>query len=243
MTIVRRRCGSLPKSLIAFRNHLDVIQHVGYGLYQSLFSRPRSTSDAMSRRYVTNADGHGWLMVRYEDGRDGPALPQGLEVRVSHTSGNREYFTIQEGWMKGRKASVRLKSAGGGCSPTLSFLASTAPRTPAVTLELDLRTNHFRWAGRNAAATVDPSNPIPLGSWDIEIPDEPHGLGLHYTSSSVFATTWFRIGHDGDRFLHPGLNSAGCATITDIGAWTDIYNYMIFARQDVQSVGRIQVKG
>jgi hypothetical protein len=43
--------------------------------------------------------------------------------------------------------------------------------------------------------------------------------------------TWFRIGHSGDRFLHPCRVSAGCVTVKDIGEWTKIYNYLINSRK------------
>lgn len=110
-------------------------------------------------------------------------------------------------------------------------------------MTLDGHGNRFHYAGKSVAVVLDSSNPIPAGTWDIEIPDEFHDLGLGYSSASRFATTWFRIGHSGDRFLHPGSVTLGCATVTDVSAWTDIYNYLIFARKgDFRSVGQMEVK-
>jgi hypothetical protein len=76
----------------------------------------------------------------------------------------------------------------------------------------------------------------------LEIPDEVHNLGNAYISQSRVATTWFRVGHSGDRFLHTGHVSLGCTTVTDVPKWTEIYNYLIRRRKgDLKSVGTIQV--
>ena len=86
------------------------------------------------------------------------------------------------------------------------------------------------------------SNPVPSGKHNLEIPYEAHSLGAPYQRESRYSTTWFRISHSGDRFLHPGRISAGCITVTNIKAWTRIYEYLIKARKgDNKSVGRIEV--
>ncbi|MBL0700396.1 MAG: hypothetical protein JJV92_05895, partial [Desulfosarcina sp.] len=85
-------------------------------------------------------------------------------------------------------------------------------------------------------------NPVPVGKHNLEIPYEVHSLGIGYQALSKYAKTWFRIGHSGDRFLHPGRISAGCVTVTDIAAWTRIYEYLIKSRKgDGKSVGTIEV--
>lgn len=197
----------------------------------------------MSRRYVTNTDGQGWLTVVHEDGRQSPALPQGLEVMVERESEDREYFRIVEGIHRGRRASVKLPPTSGGCSFRPSYLMRAAPRRPPALLRLDAKTNTLWYAGGRSAEVAFPiGNPIPEGTWDIEIPDEVHSRSGGYLAQSRYATTWFRIGHDGDRFLHPGSVTAGCATVTDVDLWTEIYDYLIFARAgDLLSVGRMEV--
>ena len=53
---------------------------------------------------------------------------------------------------------------------------------------------------------------------------------------------WFRIGHSGDRYLHPGRVSAGCISITETARWMEIYDVLIKARKgDLMSVGILEV--
>lgn len=84
------------------------------------------------------------------------------------------------------------------------------------------------------------SNPLPAGWSPLEIPDAPHHGGTYYGDKSPFATVWFRVGHEGDRYLHPGRFSAGCGTVQP-EQWTPVYNYLIHRRKDVQSVGAMHV--
>jgi hypothetical protein len=85
------------------------------------------------------------------------------------------------------------------------------------------------------------ANPAPTDWSALEIPDAPHPGGLHYKDQSSFATVWFRIGHDGDRYLHPGRISAGCLTV-DPSGWNRIYKYLVVRRKDVSSVGAVHVR-
>ncbi len=56
------------------------------------------------------------------------------------------------------------------------------------------------------------------------------------------AKTWFRIGHEGERYLHTGGRSLGCVTITEVEKWNEIYNKLIKARKgDFLSVGVLEV--
>lgn len=84
-------------------------------------------------------------------------------------------------------------------------------------------------------------NPPPAGIYDLEIPDEVHSIASGYYSYSKYATSWFRIGHSGDRYLHPGSVTAGCITVTALEKWTIIYNYLIGRRKDDVSVGTIHI--
>ena len=53
---------------------------------------------------------------------------------------------------------------------------------------------------------------------------------------------WFRIGHDGERYLHAGMVSAGCISITETNRWMEIYNILIKARKgDFMSVSVLEV--
>lgn len=199
------------------------------------FSYTKATT-FMAIKYVTNADGKGWLVVRYTNGSLYPPLPQYLKVNVNKTENGREYFKILEGRNIDKTASVKLKGMN-------QSYFGIAVQTKSVSLKFD-RNKKKLWYGLNsvADAKTDSHNPVPAGTYNIEIPYEVHTLAAHYSAHSVFATTWFRIGHSGDRFIHPGRISAGCITVTDFTKWTDIYNHLIKARKgDMKSVGTIEV--
>lgn len=189
---------------------------------------------------VTNADGKGWLTVRHSDGSTYPPLPQYLKVDHTSTSGDREYFTLKESGRDGRlidsSASVKQKSGRG------SYLASGLTYKGAAAVTFDTSTGELRYGGRGPVATITMvSNPVPTGTHDLEIPYEQHPGGGGYEASSVYAKTWFRVGHSGDRFLHPGSATAGCATVTGVSEWTSIYMYLINSRKDNKNVGTITV--
>lgn len=83
--------------------------------------------------------------------------------------------------------------------------------------------------------------------YDLEIPYEPHHLyGEPYENFSLYAKTWFRIGHTGDRYLHLGEVSRGCITVragdNKPGAWDEIYRRLIVSRMgDSMNVGTVSV--
>jgi hypothetical protein len=122
---------------------------------------------------------------------------------------------------------------------SLLMAASSASIKPAATAKFDISKGEF-WYGSNGpiSAMTQPDNPTPKGTHDIEIPDFHHDLGAKYGN---FGTTWFRLGHSGDRYLHPGRVSLGCTTINQISEWPKIWEYLISARKDKQSVGELEV--
>jgi len=90
-------------------------------------------------------------------------------------------------------------------------------------------------------ADDNPKNPWKKGLYDIEIPDHPHEGGLNYPEAGR-GTVWFRIGHSGERYLHPGIVSAGCISVTETKRWMEIYDTLIKARKgDFMSVGIFEV--
>lgn len=195
----------------------------------------------MSTKYISNADGKGWIIVKYSDGSTYPPLPQFVRVDFQQTQGDRDYFVIMEGRSATKNASVKLKSDGG------SYLVdgdSTISQGLIHYIQSTGELFYFLgpgWVGPISIMT-DPSNPVPVGSHDLEIPDEVHKLAESYESQSIYACSWFRIGHSGDRYLHTGQHSLGCATVTDVPKWTDIYNYLIMRRKnDGNSVGVLEV--
>jgi hypothetical protein len=188
------------------------------------------------KKGVTNADGKGWLMTKV-DGVGEWSLPQFLKVNHTSRTGGRDKFTILEGKFKDKTGSVKQKSA------TESYLQSGMTYKEAAKVKFNKTSGKLDFGSTTGiAAITDTGNPLPDGTHDIEIPDEPHPGGAGYESEATFAKTWFRIGHSGDRYIHTGRVSAGCATVTDRANWDNIYNYLINSRADDQSVGKIEVK-
>ena len=190
---------------------------------------------------VTAASADGWLTVKHADDTTYPPLPQHLKVDTTGRRGGRDYFKIKEsghnGTLADTQASVTKKGDG------TSFLGSAVTYGSSGTVTFNKTTEELKYGSNGPiAAKTDPANPVPNGTYDLEIPYEAHPGGANYTGDATFAKTWFRIGHSGDRFLHPGRFSAGCATVTSVSHWDSIYNYLIKRRKDdKKSVGTIAV--
>lgn len=186
----------------------------------------------MPIKHTKNADGKGWLIVKYSsDSSTYPPLPQFTRVDFINTAGGRDIFKILEGRSKDREASVVTGNLNNG-----------DPQQSAGTIRFDRRAKKLWFGGTGSInAITDPTNPVPLGTFSLEIPDEPHPLGAQYENRTIYAKSWFRIGDSGDRYLHPGGISAGCITVIDIEKWTDIYNYLIQRRKDAKSVGTVEI--
>lgn len=223
----------------------------------------------MEVRYVTNS-GNAWLLT-VPDGVApasvkansslGLSLPWCLKVELLSTKDGRDYIKVLEGPENGRKASVSRKSQ------TESYLTSTNLHRPAGVIKLKRSTQQLWFGGRGpVSAFTETSNPVPTGQFDLEIPDAPHEN--YYPSYSKYQQVWFRIGHSGDRYLHLGTISHGCATVrpfiplktdsrftnrtdSELGLpassqpfarWDDICEYLMGARKgDGKNVGTLIV--
>lgn len=192
----------------------------------------------MAKKYTKNADGHGWLKVRYADGGEYPPLPVYTLVETVPSRDGRVHFNILEGRSRGKRASL---------SNDNYLIDVKGPHGDAAKVYYERRFGEL-WYGDadrkkpGIPCRVYTDNPPPLGTHDLEIPDEVHPLGNSYLEKSDFATTWFRIGHRGDRYLHPGSVSLGCITVTDVEKWTSLYWYLVGRRKgDGKSVGTVQI--
>jgi len=186
--------------------------------------------------YVPPQD-DGFLVVRMEPDKSRQALPEALALQLDRIEAGRDYFTIREGLLRGRSASVTHKEDGA------SRLSSTNPHTGPAKLQYSLGTKRLSVLGTSLTyqAVDDPKEPLPRGVFDIEIPDAPHRGGRRYPESA-FARTWFRIGHTKDRFIHTGSRSAGCVTVEETGRWDELYGFLVNARKgDNISVGTLEV--
>ncbi len=185
-------------------------------------------------RYVAHID-QGWLTVKNENSGPAFSIPEFLNVQLYHVDETREYFSVIEGQLRGTKASVKLDNDGS------SFLITRSEHTKPVNLTYSTRKKTLK-IGSSVFITKDyPSMPWKKGLYDIEIPDAPHRGGQSYPEAK-YAVTWFRVGHDGERYIHTGRNSLGCITVTERERWDELYNVLIRARSgDKVSVGILEV--
>jgi hypothetical protein len=187
-------------------------------------------------RYVPDIEG-GFIVALEESSRTRIALPTALKVQVDRIADNRDYFTIAEGVLRGKTASIKHQENGE------SRLYSKNPHLEPVQLEYSLskKTVRLKNKSKTYQAIVDPENPLLKGLYDLEIPDAPHRGGSAYPEAR-YGRTWFRIGHSGDRYLHTGRVSAGCVTVQEQSRWDELYLSLIAARKgDHVSIGTLQV--
>ncbi len=197
----------------------------------------------------------GWIKV---DGHDffGKVreLPHFIRVKDDH-SGTK--LIVDEGRYKGQVAAYKSsypdkKSRTPGdrkVNTEWSFVYSKhrppARLTVIYTKDLGNRAGHILTEGKLLGVgspirfVTETGNPVPKGTHDIEIPDYQHNKTL---GNSPHGSTWFRLGHSGDRYLHPGTFSQGCITVLNgARAWEPIYQALIEARKDDKSVGTMRV--
>ncbi|MCJ8290126.1 MAG: hypothetical protein HRT58_10725 [Crocinitomicaceae bacterium] len=188
-------------------------------------------------RYVENVSPGGWLNVRLTASNIVAPLPYMLKVSFEKRTGGRDYFKILEGLHIDKEASVSEKDAHS------SYLVTGSGHSRPAICEFDKTKKTFKITGLGTfTAFTDPSNPVPNGVHEIEIPAAPHDLGSGYLAFSEYAKTWFRVGNVGDRFLHPGRVSLGCITVDETISWTQIYTFLIKSRNNSRSVGTVNVK-
>lgn len=187
-------------------------------------------------KYIPDVD-NGWLKVKLADGNI-IYLPAFLKVQSEYIERGREYFTILEGSYKDQKASVSLDNANNNSSRLLSDVK----HEPLAKLQYSISRKKLIIGNKKYKATDYAEMPWKKGWYDIELPDSPHLGGRGYLGTASRAKTWFRIGHEGERYLHTGSRSLGCITITEIEKWDEIYNKLIKARKgDFLSVGMLEV--
>ncbi|MGK5093939.1 hypothetical protein WDW89_18240 [Deltaproteobacteria bacterium TL4] len=185
-------------------------------------------------RYIAEIE-KGWVKVRLEDDGSIVSLSTALKVEIHHVNLQREYFTILEGAYHGRKASVAFKK------DKSSYLSTNNPQTGPVHLIYSISNKTLNLNDKTYLARDYPSSPWKKGFYDVEIPDFPHVGGRNYPDSR-YALTWFRIGHDRDRYIHTGRASLGCITLIEHHRWDDLYRVLIRARKgDGISIGTLQV--
>jgi hypothetical protein len=190
----------------------------------------------VEKRYTIGGT-DGWLNVKREPSGVVIAVPEHLQVEYGSTNNGRDYFTILEGVERGNKFSVKSGNLKIG----------TPGYRAAVNLQFNLTKELITFPGGRVKAVTHTRNPIPAGTYPIQIPDFPHQLGTGYITQSSYAKSWFYLGHgnaipgNNDRYLHTGSVSAGCLTV-DPSGWTKLYQQLILCRRgDGKTVGAIAV--
>ena len=176
----------------------------------------------------------GWLRARDAKYNE-IAFPAYIKVKPEYIKNKREYFTPLEGAYYNQLASIKLQADGS------SYFISGVKHEPMAKAAYSISTKSFILNGKKYQTVDYPDAPWKKGLYDIEIPDYPHGRNDQYTEAKR-QKVWFRISHEGGRYLHVGSRSLGCLTIIETGRWLEIYNAIIKARKgDSMSVGVLEV--
>jgi hypothetical protein len=234
------RIDQLEAEIEGLRETVNTLRHqIVYGLEPAF--------EALVSKW-TVATGDGWLLVNA--GGSPASVPAHAGVSFVKTENGRDFFTVLEGVLKGQS-----------CDTKTGFLAATNPHLPAARVVCELTTPveidgqkfdrsvtvFYRSTPGGSEkkegpfpAKVDPQNPLPKGTYPLEIQDFPHASNPSY---GEFRTVWFRIGRSGDKYLHVGRVSAGCVTCAAQGDnWARVYGRLSVARLDEHTVGTLEMK-
>ncbi len=186
-------------------------------------------------RYVAGLNPNSWLSVDLDVGFQ-VQLPHFLGVELVEMTSQGTHFRILEGRFKGELAQIS-SSAGSDY-----LRQEIGVRKESARLHLRKSSQRLQIAGLGEFSVVlDPRNPLPMGSYVVEIPDEPHELGRPYLDQAKYARTWFRLGETGDRYLHTGRVSAGCVTVETVDSWDSICKFLLRCRLDSKAIGILEV--
>lgn len=185
--------------------------------------------------YFTPLTKDGWFVCHKDGTNKKISLPSYIKVHFDKLESKKKYITVVEGVLQG----TQLWSDEG--KEKQYALLKENPQTDSVNLIYSISKKTLKLNNKTYLTTDSPNALWKKGLYDIEIPDYPHEGGLHYKDSK-YAKVWFRIGHDGDRYLHTGAHSLGCMTVIKIGKWDEIFGILIKARKgDGDSVGVLEV--
>ena len=163
------------------------------------------------------------------------AVPQFINIKPEGGL-SRDDFQILEGTYKGKYASIKSKQGGG------SYITKNKPAFKSgatLIFKRDSEKLLVNGLGEFNAFTIF-NNKIPVGTYDINIPDDPHKSSSRYSSAKLYHV-WFRLGHSGDRYLHCGTRSGGCITFMDINKWDKVAEFLLLSRKDSKNVGTVKV--
>jgi len=204
------------------------------GSKKAIFSLILEVLVSENIRYIPLTD-DGWFLCRREGFKSKIDLPSFLKLHFDYVNSGKEYFTILEGGHKGIQMYASEER-----EKKFHFLQEN-PQIDAVDLIYSISKKTLKLNNKTYLTTDSLNAPWKKGLYDIEIPDYSHKGGLYYEESK-FARVWFRIGHNGDRYLHTGAHSLGCMTVIEVKKWDEIFGILIKARKgDGESVGILKV--
>lgn len=184
-------------------------------------------------RYIDETK-DGWLVGLDEKGKERISLPAHLKISLGSVDSKREYVTALEGILRGKRYSIKKED-------DVSHFSSSNPHSEAVEMIYSIKSRILKVLGKTYQAVEYPDTKWKKGSYDVEIPDHPHLLGRNYPAIR-YATSWFRIGHSGNRYIHPGKRSLGCITLIEHDRWDQLYSALIKARKgDGMSIGTLAI--
>lgn len=218
-------------------------------------------------RYVNEVGKDGWIQG-LKEGPAGVLIPmcKYTKVLMLDTAKGRTRFTVQDGTYAGVTLSMKEENAKKylGTLAPLNKLAQVAVNygkyeehwwSQARSLELDQQFATLKVSTITATVTMNSVwgtgfTPLPIGSYNIRVPDVPHAGNMTTYYSSVAPglmhdQVWFPIEYgDNSRYVHVGNISDGCTTVVDIGKWASICEALVSHRSDDgKLVGKLIVTG
>lgn len=206
-----------------------------------------------SIRYTRSGD-QGWLKVKVDATNDFQDLCEYTKVKILGESNGRVHFKVEDSNKQGLIVSLASENAR-------TYLTMEAPEQRDAILNVTYRNRNPQWPspikrsdgryrtfdqqmasisfpGGSATATLNSSwggayTPIPVGTYNIMIPDYPHSQDYTETYRLIepelkHDIVWFPIEHeDNSRYVHVGNISNGCVTVLTLNKWSDIYRYLI----------------
>lgn len=183
--------------------------------------------------YIRDID-EGWLNVTIANTK--VALHSFLKVKLQREKSKLQYFTILEGSYKGKEAQVKFDDDGS------SFLDEGNPYTDAVTMIYSISKKILTVNDKNYKTRDYKESQLSKGLYEVQLHDYPHAGGEPYMDVAKKAKVWFRIGKDGERYIHTGTYSLGCITLIENHKWDGLYSVLVRSRtRDDRSIAVLKV--
>jgi len=184
-------------------------------------------------RYIPSTK-DGWF-VTWNEKDEKISLSEYIKVNPKYIRNEREYFVPLEGVYRDELLSAKLQDNGS------SYLISEVQYKPMAKATYSISKKTFTLNGKKYKAIDYPDAPWKRGTYNIGIPDYPHGNNDSYIEAKR-QKVWFGVDFEKERYLHVGARSLGCMTIIETARWMEIYSILIVARKgDFKSVGEVSV--